>query len=263
MVRQVKMAKGYRFPEERKLGDTYDIRIPKSLEEGLSLAKETETEVSAYCVDILKAIKRAFGQSKCEFKFNLKKEERARQKLNDKYEGDLSRMEDLSRCRISCDTLEQMDFIKKYIAMTANVVRMEDRVQEPNQRGYRDLKYTFVASNGLKFEMQINVHELMAAGKLSHKPYEKIREITGRAKGRELTKEEENEIKILDERCRYYYARGVAAYNRRTKGKELKVQTIHKDERARKASNDEKTNKASKKGNHIVLPQNMCGGRGR
>ena len=261
MSGQLEMRKGYRFPEEKKLGSRSEIRVPKSLEDGMELAKDTEDEVKAYGEDILRAINDAFGKSKCEFKFNLKKEKRARQKLADKYEGDLSRMEDLARCRISCDTIEQMNFIKKYIAMTADTVRMEDRLQEPNQRGYRDLKYTLVASNGLKFEMQINVHELVDAGKRAHVPYEKIRDITGRTKDRELTKEEKREIKLLEEQCRYFYARGVAAYNRRTKGEKLKVQTVHDGTRARKARNDGKTNKASKKGNNIQR-QNMRGGRG-
>jgi len=223
MSDEIVLKDGYQFPKEKKMGNPKMVKIPQSLSEGMHLAIDTQPEMTAYCAEIVKAVKEGFGGGDCKWEFNLKGFDRAEDKLQRKYKGDMTKMEDLARCRITCDTLEQIRFIQKYIEKTADVLKMEDKLQDPNPRGYRDLKYTMVASNGLKVEMQLNVRELVRASKRSHPVYEEIREITEQAKDRELTPDEQKSVQEKEKECRDYFCKAVYDYNRRTKGEKLEL----------------------------------------
>ena len=224
MTEDVAVKEGYNFPKEKKMGNLGAVRIPQSLSDGMHLAIDTQPEMTSYCSDIVKAVKEGFGGGDCKWEFNLKGFDRAEDKLKRKYKGDMSKMEDLARCRISCDSLEQIRFIQKYIEKTADVLKVEDTLQKPNSHGYRDLKYTLVASNGLKVEMQINVKELVRASKRSHPVYEEIREIAELAKERELTADEQKSLREKEKECQDYFCKAVYDYNRRTRGQKLYFQ---------------------------------------
>ena len=177
-------------------------QIPKTLDEAYKLAAEAKPSLDAFGEKLAKQ----FG---CEFKSApLKGRERAEEKLNAKYRGDVSQLQDLARCRLICDSLEQVDAIKKAV----------------NERGYRDLKYIFPEKNGFAVEMQIQLSDFAQADKETHRHYEKIRSITAEAKDRPLTVAEQKEIAMREKICQGLYMDAALSFNKRTKGRKLKIE---------------------------------------
>ena len=192
--------------------------IPKTLDEAYKLAAEAKPELDAFG----KRLSEKFG---CMFVASpLKGRERAEEKLSAKYRGDVSRLQDLARCRVICDSLEQVDIIRKAVRKHAVPLREVDRIDKPNERGYRDLKFIFPEKNGFAVEMQIQLSDFAQADKETHRHYEKIRTITAQAKDRPLTKSEQKEISLREKICQGIYMHAAQAFNKRTKGRKLKLQ---------------------------------------
>ena len=128
--------------------------VPKTLDEAYALAAEAKPGLDAFG----KTLAERFG---CEFvAAPLKGRKRAEEKLSVKYRGDVSRLSDLARCRVVCDSLEQVDVVKKAIRKQTAPLREIDRLDKPNEYGYRDVKFNFLAGNGFIVEMQIQLKEV-------------------------------------------------------------------------------------------------------
>jgi len=197
-----------------KTGKAY---IPKDINEAYELAAEAKPALDIFS----RTAAEAFG---CEYiEAPLKGKERANQKLNGKYKGDLKQLQDIARGRIICDNLEQIDALKKHIKENTNPHAEVDRIDRPNERGYRDLKYTFPASNGLLVELQIHLRAFVEADKKTHSHYEKIRNITDGAKNRPLTDREQLEISFREKLCKKAYTDAVKSYNKDTTGRKIKT----------------------------------------
>ena len=192
------------------------FKTPKNIDEAYAMAAAAKPELDR----IGQAIADSIG---CEFiAAPLKSRERAEQKLNTKYRGDMTQLNDLARCRIICDTLEQAAMIQKAVHEKMTPAREVDRLETPNERGYRDLKFVLPV-NGTLVEMQVQLRDFAAADKITHVQYEKIRELTAAAKDRPLTEREQKEISIREKLCQRTYRNAALAYNARTTGKKLKM----------------------------------------
>lgn len=193
-------------------------KIPETLDEAYKLAAEAKPALDSFG-------ERLAERLGCEFQSApLKGRERAEEKLRTKYRGDMSQLQDLARGRLICDTLEQIDEVKKIIEAHVKPVRAVDRMDKPTENGYRDVKYILPAPNGGVVEMQIQLRDLDRADKMTHKEYEKIRAITAGAKDRPLTEAEQKEIALRQKRCKELYVNAAFDYNKRTTGRKLKVE---------------------------------------
>ncbi len=193
-------------------------QIPKTLDEAYALAAEAKPSLDAFGERLAKQ----FG---CEFKSApLKGRKRAEEKLSAKYRGDVSQLQDLARCRLICDSLEQVDAIKKAVKEYTMPIREADRMDKPNERGYRDLKYVFPEKNGFAVEMQIQLNDFAQADKETHRHYEKIRSITADAKDRPLTVAEQKEIAMREKICRGLYMDAALSFNKHATGRKLKIE---------------------------------------
>ena len=191
--------------------------VPQTLDEAYKLAAEAKPYLDAFGEELV----RKFG---CEFvPAPLKGRERAEEKLAVKYHGDLSRLQDIARCRVVCDSLEQIDLIKKAVKEHAVPLREVDRLDNPNERGYRDLKYVFPEKNGFACEMQIQLKDFAEANERTHLQYEKVRSITAAAKDRPLTEREQKEIAVREKICQRIFMKAALNYNERTTGRKLKI----------------------------------------
>jgi len=197
-----------------KAGKVY---VPKNMDEAYELAAQSKPDFDNFCSGIAKELG-------CEYiEAPLKGKERAHQKLNSKYKGDLKQLQDIARGRIVCDNLEQIDELKKHIKENTNPYVEADRIDRPNERGYRDLKFTFPSSNGLLVELQIHLRAFVEADKKTHSHYEKIRDIQSNAKNRPLTEREQMEVTFREKICKKAYTDAVKTYNKETKGRKIRT----------------------------------------
>lgn len=193
-----------------------DFKTPKNIDEAYAMAAVAKPELDKFGREIADSIG-------CEFiAAPLKSRARAEQKLNTKYRGDMGQLNDIARCRIICDTLEQAEMIQKAVHEKTTPAREVDRLETPNERGYRDLKFV-IPVKGVLVEMQVQLRDFAEADKITHIQYEKIRELTAAAKDRPLTEREQKEISIREKLCRRTYRNAALAYNARTSGKKLKM----------------------------------------
>lgn len=198
-----------------------EVRVPKTLDEAYEIAAKSKPALDAFGQELADKLGVKFEAAP------LKGRERAEEKLNSKYRGDLTQLQDLARGRLICDSLEQIDAARKIIESRVKPVRAVDRMDKPTENGYRDVKYVLPTRNGGVAEMQIQLTDLDRADKQTHKEYEKIRSITAGAKDRPLTDAEQKEIALRQKRCKELYINAAIAYNKRTKGRKLKITTLN------------------------------------
>jgi hypothetical protein len=153
---------------------------------------------------------------------DIKNKKRAQEKLNGKYEGDISKLMDVVRCSFYCDTVEQVEKLGKQIEKQKKVLLKRDRIQTPNERGYRDLKYCIEIKNSQPAEIQIKLNPIEKADEKTHRIYEIIRKTTKDNKNNKMSKADvEKSSKALDT-CKRIYWFAVEKYNQKTTGKKLK-----------------------------------------
>ncbi|MCQ2914000.1 MAG: hypothetical protein MJ247_02265 [Alphaproteobacteria bacterium] len=190
---------------------------PKTLDEAYAYAEKSKPELDAFCENVIKEVPGVTYTAA-----PLKGRARAFEKLNHKYDGDPSRLQDLARGRIVCDTLEQIDAVTGILDKRADTVRKVDRMDEPNKDGYRDVKYVVAVSSGAPVEIQIHLRAYLEANEKAHLHYEKIRSIMAGAKDRALTPSEQIALNIHSQAQKYLYAEAARTYNATTKGRKLK-----------------------------------------
>ncbi|MCQ2965812.1 MAG: hypothetical protein MJ250_03625 [Alphaproteobacteria bacterium] len=188
---------------------------PATLDEAYKMAEQAKPELDALGSFIQKELGVEFVEAP------LKGRARAEEKLASKYQGDPSKLQDLARGRILCDTLEQIDAVRGILAKKAETIRHVDRMDQPNSRGYRDVKYILAAENGTPVELQIQLRCFAEADKQSHPHYEKIRSIIAAAGNRPLTASEQTEINVREKATKFMFEEAARKYNATTKGRKL------------------------------------------
>ncbi|OPZ78807.1 MAG: hypothetical protein BWY78_00381 [Alphaproteobacteria bacterium ADurb.Bin438] len=210
------------------------VRAPKDLDEAFNLAIDAKPELDKFG----KGIAEKFGVEYVDAP--LKSRKRAKQKLETKYDGDITQLQDIARCKVICETLEDVRKVQKYLEENVNPHIKKDRIHDPNERGYRDLKYTFPANNGLLVETQITLRAFEEADKRTHVVYEGIRELMAKAteEKRPLSEEEQKEISLREKLCKHINVVAAQDYNKDAEKRGAETLRIPAEEK----SNSEKFN---------------------
>ncbi|WP_428268294.1 hypothetical protein [Haliangium sp.] len=138
----------------------------------------------------------------------IKSRARAEEKATAWFGGDASKLTDLSRATIACNSMEDVNRVKAYVQENCDVVWVNDRFQEPTRSGYRDLSFNIRASNGHVAELQVHLKAIAEAkAGDGHAIYEQTRVIIETAKqaGRPLTGEERQRLAALEQQSRDLY----------------------------------------------------------
>ena len=107
---------------------------------------------------------------------------RAREKIAMDYDGDVSRLRDILRASIVCETVEELRMLGDElealeVAGTVRVVQVKNRfVGVPTPSGYRDVNVS-VIYHGLLCEIQIHLEPILAIADQQHVAYEAAREL--------------------------------------------------------------------------------------
>jgi hypothetical protein len=123
----------------------------------------------------------------------LKSMERARDKIAIEFEGDASKLFDISRSTIVYDSISDLYLGLQKIDSSVEVVRIKDRFVKPTSVGYRDILLNIRQPNGHITELQLAISEILEVkdGE-GHKLYEQIRKIIdlAKAENREYSQQE-------------------------------------------------------------------------
>jgi RNA polymerase sigma factor (sigma-70 family) len=146
----------------------------------------------------------------------VKGEKRAKEKVQQDYEGDWSKIGDMVRATVAVDDVGSIPValgkIREYMRSQGWELAStpKDRFSRPTPEGYRDVMMKFAGPNGLTAELQLNTKEMIFAKEgEGHDLYNKSRKIEGRAREekRELTPEEDRELQqLIAEQKRVYSA---------------------------------------------------------
>lgn len=144
----------------------------------------------------------------------LKGEERAAEKVANKYGGDWGMMNDLVRGTVAVDSLQELQGTIEAVRSEMEsrgwklMTRPNDRFTKPTAAGYRDVQLTLQAPNGLACELQINTKAMIVAKeKYGHKMYEEYRSLdeSVKAAGRVPTAEEQTKLTALENQMSALY----------------------------------------------------------
>lgn len=118
---------------------------------------------------------------------------RAREKVEQDYGGDWSKLLDPVRCSLACDTFDEVhDTLKQLQASGMKLARKpKDRFTHPTEEGYRDCLLNVTMPNGLVGEVQLHVKSMLQAKSAGHKWYEIQRTLEGQRQSGELSPEED------------------------------------------------------------------------
>jgi SPP1 gp7 family putative phage head morphogenesis protein len=111
----------------------------------------------------------------------IKGRERSEEKVNREYDGDWSRLLDIVRAAVACDSMGGLREISDRIDSDGNieVERVKDRFAQPLDNGYRDLLYSIQLPCGIIAEIQLHLKPLLIARERQHTAYSVIRTIKG------------------------------------------------------------------------------------
>ncbi|MGE0872535.1 MAG: RelA/SpoT domain-containing protein [Kofleriaceae bacterium] len=113
----------------------------------------------------------------------LKSRARAIEKINADYDGDASKITDLARSSIVCDSVDQVTQAARSLKDQFPVVRVKDRFANP-AGGYRDMLFNVRMPNGHIVEVQVHLRAIKGAKDhgMGHTLYEQIRSIEAKIK---------------------------------------------------------------------------------
>lgn len=174
--------------------DTYDPRQPgKTKEEVYAQAREAHAELSAW-LDEGKGVASQLGYTNMKgtpshvatdeykrpggmlFIAPMKGEDRAKEKVENDYRGDWSRLKDIVRATIAVDNFRQMgEFLKKMQESGVKIEKVKNRFMNPTKEGMRDILMNVRFSNGHVGELQVHLKPLLVAKNEGHHYYETIR----------------------------------------------------------------------------------------
>ncbi|MGL5081692.1 MAG: hypothetical protein ACRC8A_09410 [Microcoleaceae cyanobacterium] len=138
----------------------------------------------------------------------LKGRERTQEKIMVEYDGDASRITDLTRLALEYDSLDEIYNSLETVVNRTQAVRMKDRFIDPTPGGYRDILLNVKLSNGHIGEIQLTLSQINEARfSQGHKLYEEVRGIQAKAMmgNRSLTPEESQRIETLNQASEKLY----------------------------------------------------------
>lgn len=111
----------------------------------------------------------------------VKGEKRIREKVENDYEGDYTKICDSVRCSMAVDSFDEIPNIVRNLGKKVKLVHSKNRFKN-DSNGYRDLLLNVQYDNGMVGEVQIHVKPMLIAKEFGegHKLYERQREIESR-----------------------------------------------------------------------------------
>ena len=105
----------------------------------------------------------------------LKGRKRSKEKVDNEYDGDASRIIDVIRCSIVVETEDDLNKVAKYLQDSGVIVRLKNRFKEPLWNGYCDALYNIKIEDFI-CEVQLHLVHALALKAESHKYYAFFRE---------------------------------------------------------------------------------------
>eukprot|EP00948_MAST-09A_sp_MAST-9A-sp1_P001807 g1807.t1 len=104
----------------------------------------------------------------------LKSKNRCKEKADNEYAGDVSRLVDIVRCSVVVDNEHDLSEVAKHLLEQNVVVRFKNRFREPLWNGYRDALFNIKIGNFI-CEVQLHLTACLSKKEESHKYYEFFR----------------------------------------------------------------------------------------
>ena len=155
----------------------------------------------------------------------MKKQARAKEKVEADFGGDWSKLGDVVRASVAVDSLDDLDNVMSELKKTGLKLARppKDRFAKPTEVGYRDVLMNVTYPNGHIGELQLHLKPVLKAKEAGHKFYEEVRTIESKAKkeGRKkLTDEEEATVQEANKKMKALYDK---AFEDATSGKQAKT----------------------------------------
>lgn len=150
----------------------------------------------------------------------LKGEKRAAEKVQAKYGGDWSKLQDVVRATIAVDSIDQIPLAIKSLRAEmpkggwAFAVAPVDRMSNPLPSGYRDIQLKLKGPDGHIAELQINLKGMIKAKEgHGHKLYEQHRSLVAavKAQNRQPTAQETSQLQSLEQQMKQLFDNAWAA----------------------------------------------------
>ena len=142
----------------------------------------------------------------------LKGRERAEQKVAAQYDGDASRLLDITRATLVFDTMDQINLQQieadlHTVSPGSRIIYVNDRFAHPASSGYRDMSLYIQMPNGHIVSLRIQLAEMQRAAAEEHPLYVQRRtiEATAKIEGRDLTPAESERYDALMQQSRHIY----------------------------------------------------------
>lgn len=112
----------------------------------------------------------------------LKKEDRAREKVEAEYEGDWSQLRDMVRATIAVPMVTQLPKVLRELEAAGMELaqKPKNNLVKPLPGGYRDINMIIKLPNGMLAELQLHVKPMTLAKEIGHTPYETSRSIVAK-----------------------------------------------------------------------------------
>lgn len=165
------------------------VQSSNVLDELYDAAKVADKELRGITDDFAKKTNGEAG-----YRDGLKGRDRAVEKIDSDYGGDVSRLVDISGSKVVYSKVEDLYKSLEKFHKEHEILKLKDRIQKPIN-GYRDILMNIKMKNGHIVEFRLHLKEMdEIADKIGHKLYEKQRSIEAISKTRKLTKEEKIRI---------------------------------------------------------------------
>lgn len=129
---------------------------------------------------------------------DIKDYDKAKQKIDVRYNGDASQITDLARGRFVVENTEQLKFLENALKNDSGFSDVINRFEQPvGTTGYRNALGTVHMPNGHSAELQIVHKDMMVVDKYMHLQMDRIRalRIDAHNEGRPLTTAEKKKLK--------------------------------------------------------------------
>lgn len=143
----------------------------------------------------------------------LKGEVRAAEKVNGKYDGDWSKLQDVVRASVIVPSITDLPktvaAVRKHLELQGwtMAAKPDDKFANPTPCGYSDLALSLRAPDGQVCELQINTQHMWHAKQTTgHKLYEESRRIDEQSKSRDLTAQECATLESLQQQQQKLYS---------------------------------------------------------
>jgi len=137
----------------------------------------------------------------------IKGDPRLTEKVVNEYDGDFSAVRDMVRGTITVPDASRIDDVLEVLENAGLELATvpKDRINNPGEEGYRDIKLNVMMPNGHIAELQVMTHSILEAKEiLGHALYEEERVITGllQKEHRDPTPDEDAKLKVIRRRMR-------------------------------------------------------------